>query len=688
MLHHTFPRTRRILATLAGALLVAATLQGQSTGPKTKSNTEPNLEQRLGQLVEELERQRQQHHVPGMAIAVVKDDKVILAHGFGLSNLEEKTEVTPETVFAIGSSTKAFTGALVGMLVEEGAMSWDDPVTKFLPLLRAGHRHRRRRRYGDHQRSLGSPHRLYPHGNSLGGQQDLPRRGTAHRYGSQALVCLPRELLLQQRHVHGRWRRSRERRQHDLGETHRETILQAPQYEELDHIRHPGTEARTAEPWLPMEGTFPATRPATDATAERDRSCRCHKLQRARYEPVAPIQLGHGRYDGKTLLSETLHQETWTPQITIGSGIDYGFGWMLRTIDGHRVVEHGGNIDGFSAQVTLIPDSNIGFVLLTNASASPLQSLASNLVVKALLGAQPTAAETTTGPSIENLEIYTGKYEANFGPFREAHFTVSAENDRLAIDVPGQTNYELNPPNAEGKWYFALTDEIAVSFDHDESGSIVGLKMYQSGMTFELPRQGVQRLAEIDLDSLQAYLGTYHLEEADKQFKVLIANQRLAVDVPGQMVFELHPPTDEGKWVFRVTDRMAISFEESEDGTVESMTLYEEVDEQRDLRRIEGPNGEPLLRSSRVSWSMIRSVIWRATPEGTKLTSAPSRRPTSPFRWTMIGWPSMFPARPTTSSNLPTRKVSGTSSSPMRSPCPSIETKVDRSSVSRCTSPE
>ena len=84
-------------------------------------------------LVEQLEQQRQTLHIPGMAIAVVKDDEVVLTHGFGVTNVETETPVTPETIFAIGSSTKAFTSTLVGMLVDEGEMDWDDAITDYLP---------------------------------------------------------------------------------------------------------------------------------------------------------------------------------------------------------------------------------------------------------------------------------------------------------------------------------------------------------------------------------------------------------------------------------------------------------------------------------------------------------------------------------------------------------------------------
>ena len=109
-----------------------------SQQPLTEANvvvegTAPTLPERLAKLTEELEMRRQELNIPGMAMAVVQGDELIYSHGFGSADLENGTPVTPETLFAIGSSTKAFTASLIGMLVDEGKMSWDDPVTKFLP---------------------------------------------------------------------------------------------------------------------------------------------------------------------------------------------------------------------------------------------------------------------------------------------------------------------------------------------------------------------------------------------------------------------------------------------------------------------------------------------------------------------------------------------------------------------------
>ena len=109
-----------------------------------------------------------------------------------------------------------------------------------------------------------------------------------------------------------------------------------------------------------------------------------------------------------------------------------------------------------------------------------------------------------------------------------------------------------------------------------------------------LPREGVERQAEIELSKLQPYLGKYHSEERDLDFEVKISNQRLAVDVPGEMLYELFPPNDEDKWIFRPTDRVAVSFSESDNGEVTSMKLYRDGVQRLDLVRVEGPEQAPL----------------------------------------------------------------------------------------------
>ena len=105
-------------------LLIAGSCFAQETA---------TLEQRFAFLVEKLEAKRVEYHIPGMALAVVLDDKIVLERSFGVSNMEEELAVTADTLFAIGSVTKSFTSAAIGVLVDEGKMDFDAPITRYLP---------------------------------------------------------------------------------------------------------------------------------------------------------------------------------------------------------------------------------------------------------------------------------------------------------------------------------------------------------------------------------------------------------------------------------------------------------------------------------------------------------------------------------------------------------------------------
>jgi CubicO group peptidase (beta-lactamase class C family) len=93
------------------------------------------LDQKIRDFELYVENARKQWDVPGLAVAVVKDGKIILSKGFGVRELGKPDPVTPETLFACASTTKAMTATCMGMLVDEGKVKWDDPVINYLPEL-------------------------------------------------------------------------------------------------------------------------------------------------------------------------------------------------------------------------------------------------------------------------------------------------------------------------------------------------------------------------------------------------------------------------------------------------------------------------------------------------------------------------------------------------------------------------
>jgi hypothetical protein len=147
--------------------------------------------------------------------------------------------------------------------------------------------------------------------------------------------------------------------------------------------------------------------------------------------------------------------------------------------------------------------------------------------------------------------------------------------------------YELKAPGEDGKWVFAITDTIAISFDRDAKGTVVGMKMYQGGATFELPRKGVDRKPDMDEAKARPFLGKYKYDDK-LAFEVLFNNGRLAVNIPGKIQSDLHPPDKDGKQKLRVLTDRSVKFNLTEKGDVESMTLFQDGRDPKKMPRLEG----------------------------------------------------------------------------------------------------
>ena len=278
--------------------------------------------------------------------------------------------------------------------------------------------------------------------------------------------------------------------------------------------------------------------------------------------------LRHGVQDGKALISPAALETIWTPQIQVGGGAGYGMGWMVRTSQGQRLIVHDGAIAGYSAQVGLLPNSKIGFVVLTN-TMSALPSVATQLVPQYLIGEPPPAAGDA-----DDLKPYLGRYIANFATFSNEVFTVSERNGRLVLDMPSRLESALNPPRADGRRPLVMTDQLAVSFDRDVTGRVVGLRLHEGGLAFEVPREGVVLTPEIPLSELQKYVGRYGDAAGANEFAILIRNQRLAVRLPNNASFDLLPPDATGRRATRANVGISVTFEESQTGAVYAMNVH------------------------------------------------------------------------------------------------------------------
>lgn len=538
-----------------------------TTVPAPPTTTETDL--RIDRLLTWLDQQREATHVPGLAIAVVQDDEVVLAEGLGLADRETSTPVTPETLFPIGSSTKAFTTTLAAMLVDDGTISWDDPVSEHLD-------------YFSPDVDAVDPEAEATLRDLLSHRTGYPRMGVLI-----ADPDVPVETILRTAAGAEPWAGFRERFYYSnvmylaagtaIAEAAGSTWAELVDERILDPLDMDDTTASSevamADEDLATGYSWDADLEAFEALDYRptDNICPAGCLNSTVLDMAEWLrfQLGEGAVDGLTLVSDAQLAETWTEHTPIGGGAAYGLGWILSEWQGQPQIAHGGNVNGFSAQVAMLPEAELGFVMLTNVSITPLQDLVIPAIWDAFLG---EIDEDGGGGEVADLEPYLGEYVADFGQFRDERFAVILRDDGIAVDIPGQQVFDLTPPDEEGLWTFELTEEIAISFVRDADDEVVAMRLHQSGLVFELPRVGHEFAPEIPLEELERYLGAYRSDDLDMTVTVMIKNNRLAIDWPQEMVYELYPPDDNGVWVFRVTSDFVAEFGETADGEIDSLT--------------------------------------------------------------------------------------------------------------------
>lgn len=534
----------------------------------------------LDALKNSLEQLRQDLHIPGMALVIVKDDEVIFAEGFGFANIENNIPVTPKTNFAIGSTTKAFTSTLIAMMNDDKKMSWDEEVTTYIDWFRP---------------NLGENTGLLTIRDMLSNRSGLSRNDILWANGQvsredilkEAMKALPSSAF-----------REKFNYNNVLFLASGLATANAAEADSWDSL----LQKRILGP-LNMSTSSSINDQVKNLALgyQWDNNNQRHELLSKRnLDNIAPagglhsnaidmanwlrLNLNKGEFEGHRLVSVAQFEQLWRPAISLTTDYHYGLGWFIRDWKGNKVVEHGGNIQGYSAQVALMPDKNIGFALLTNVSMTPLQEGSMDIIWSSLLDEPQQEIETL---STTDLATYTGRYLANFGPFKDVHFSVQVNSEGdLSVDVPGQRVYVLNPPNESGKWYFKLTDTIAVSFDVFENGQHNLMRLHQNGMNFELLREGFSPQPETNIEELTPLVGRYHHDNLSRPLRVLISNGRLAVDVPEQMVYELELPNSDGFRHFRISNTFAAKFTIDSNGIGEAVSIFRNGQKQITAERV------------------------------------------------------------------------------------------------------
>jgi CubicO group peptidase (beta-lactamase class C family) len=390
-------------------------------------------------LEKEVEAARLKHKIPGLSLGVLKDGKLVYSHGFGLRDVAKKLPATPETLYCIGSSTKAFTAASVLMAVDAGKVKLTERPVTYLPYFQLRD----------------------PEASEKITVSDL----LCHRSGLPRtdLMMLAAEGTLSRKELIQAVGQAKPTAK--LGEKFQyQNILFAAAGEIAASSFGMSYESVIENKIFAPLGMRRSTLSVKKALADPDHSVGYDPVTQkalawrdiAATAPAGAINssvVDMAKWveamlqDAKPLLSAESYAAMTRQQMVAGPGVGYGYGWFLRKWKGVATVEHGGNIDGFNAEVAFVPEKKWGLVMLSNVSGSPLASEIQELVWRSLSGEKAEEKKPTTGSEVAKpapppvpTKDEAGSYVSATPPVT---MKVTFEKDHLVLTVPGQPPYAM-----------------------------------------------------------------------------------------------------------------------------------------------------------------------------------------------------------------------------------------------------
>lgn len=441
------------LPRLARAVLGVAALAAAVTPGAVQAQAAP-----LDGLSAYIESAMKDWNVPGLAIAVVRNDSVIFAQGYGVREMGKPGAVDANTLFNIASTSKAFTVAALGMLVDEGALSWDDPVTEHLPEFELEDpyvtREVRIRDLLTHRVGVARDDNLWIAGHF--DRKELIRQlralpqvtGFRTRYGYNNLMFITAGEVAGRVSGMGWDDLVAQRIFAPLGmdrSTTRMAVVEASDNVSGSHARIGGRVVPVPRRNYDVIGGAGAIWSSVTDMAQWVR-----------------MHLGNGTYQGTRLLSDTAIAEmrtphTFMPMDSVGRRLfpgrhlnAYGLGWNVQEYRGRVLVNHSGWLNNTRTQVGLIPSEGIGVVAIANLNVSTLQQALMYRVLDALLG------EEATDWNAEYLEL-DRRSQA-----RSARTAAALEQSRLKGTSPS-----LDPDGYAGTYVSDLWGEMTVRHEGD-----------------------------------------------------------------------------------------------------------------------------------------------------------------------------------------------------------------------------
>jgi CubicO group peptidase (beta-lactamase class C family) len=499
--------TRRLAALASGVLCAIAAALAHAGGGSAPSTADID---RLAA------RTMKEFSVPGLAVGIVKDGRLVLAKGYGTREQGQAGAVDANTLFAIGSNTKAFTSAALAILVDEGKLHWDDRVIDYLPDFRLWDPYVTReftiRDLLTHRSGLGTGAGDLMFVNPT----DFTRADLLHalrylkpvssfrsRFAYDNLLYVIAGLIIPA--VSGQsWEDFVTAR--ILKPLHMDACA-------VDDTRLTD-RSNVAAPHLIVNGQLTKIPPLSIPVVAPAGAIQCNVTGMLKW---VSTQLGKGTSpDGFKLFSAAQNVEMWSPQTILPASGDrlpttrthfvtYGLGWMLEDIDGYERVSHNGGLPGMVTHVSMVPELNLGVVVLTNQQEPAALEAVAMQIIEAYAGTPKRdwvaisesnkvkrderikAADAASAPAAAHTETWTpADLNAYVGTFKDpwrGEATIARQGDSLQLTF-SHTNALSGPLVPAGLNLFivhwkdrSLDADAYVRFSTDYSGKVAGFTM-------------------------------------------------------------------------------------------------------------------------------------------------------------------------------------------------------------------
>ena len=543
----------------------------------------------------------QDFNIPGLALGIVVDGHVVLAKGYGFREMELKQSVTPNTVFAIGSCTKAFTTFAMGILMEEGKLNWDQPVLDILPEFRVWDQHATEnltlRDLITHRSGL--PRHDYMWYNSSFSREELLKRlrylepacDIRERYNYNNLMYMTAGLAME-RVAKKNWEEIVSEKILKPLEMNSTSFFIAD-VQKMSDFAFPHFERNGQLKRVPFRD-FSKIGPGGSVNSNVNDLM--HWLQ---------MLLASGVYKNTALVSPAMIQEIEAPSVIVSGYPDnkeailsaYGLGWRISSYRGHYHLSHDGGVDGFTASVSLLPQDKIGVVLLVNKNLSNLPYHLSLEILDRILEvpshpwlqealeqmqrSRKTAADNKQHDDIHRkkgttpshlLEEFAGDYE--HPGYGNLHIEVKDEKLHSIFNgitsVLNHWHYDVFSVAEELEEIFVPREGMKFTFRNNTQGEIEELLVpFESGA----PDIVFKKKPDEQLTNLAYYkqfCGLYEIYNVI--IEVVLRDRALVAIIPGQPIYEL-VPASENEFNVKSMNSYSVRFVKAADGSIEEALI-------------------------------------------------------------------------------------------------------------------